>query len=84
MTARTLYPNAPLLDESGEVHPAWQQTFTLWGLFVTAGKQSGTTADRPTKGLWTGRFYWDTDLDKPIWVKTVSPVAWVDAAGTTV
>lgn len=48
-------------------------------------QQSGTTAQRPTKSLWIGRFYFDTDLTKPIWVKQVTPsVLWCDATGTTV
>lgn len=79
---RALYPNGPLLDAQGNLNPAWQQVFTLWGLFVTAGKQSGPSADRPTSGLWVGRFYLDETLGKPVWVKQVEPtVIWIDSAG---
>jgi hypothetical protein len=48
--------------------------------------QSGTTAQRPTKLLWTGRRYFDTSLGangKPIWVNKTA-TGWVDAAGNTV
>lgn len=49
---------------------------------VNAGVSSGTTANRPTSLLWAGRFYWDTDLGKPVFVKSISPTVWVDGAGT--
>lgn len=84
MTARTLYPNGPLLDEQGNLNPAWQQVFTLWGQFVTAEKQSGATADRPTSGLWIGRRFWDTTLQKPVYVASVNPAVWKDSAGVVV
>lgn len=47
-------------------------------------QQSGTTAQRPTTNLWIGRFYFDTTLNLPIWVKTVSTVVWIKADGTVV
>ena len=83
--SRTLQPNGKLLDDQGNVTPAFLQVWTLWGDFVTAGKQSGVTADRPTQGLWVGRTYFDTTLNKPVWVKTATgtPV-WVDATGAVV
>lgn len=60
---------------------AWfQQVFT--GVFALT--QSGTTAQRPTEGLWAGRMYFDTDLGangKPIWVNK-SGTGWVLADGT--
>jgi hypothetical protein len=47
---------------------------------------SGTTAQRPTDFLYEGRFYWDSDLDKPVFVKSYDPVTgttvWVDGVGT--
>lgn len=85
MTSRALYPIGPVQDKDGNLAPAWQQVFTLWGAFVTAGKQSGPTADRPTSGLWVGRTYFDTDLGVPVWVKAVSPtVVWANATGMAV
>lgn len=63
---------------------AWAQWFDQVFAVVFAAQQSGTTADRPTKGLWTGRTYYDTTLNKPVWIKQVRPaVVWVDATGTT-
>jgi hypothetical protein len=52
---------------------------------VNAGVGSGTTANRPTTFVWLGRSYWDEDLDKPVYVKSVGPpVVWVDGAGASV
>lgn len=45
---------------------------------------SGLTATRPTGGLYVGRQYFDTTLGKPVFIKSLSPAVWVDAAGTTV
>ena len=42
---------------------------------------SGTTAQRPTVGLKTSKFYFDTTLGKPIWW---NGSAWKDATGTTI
>ena len=39
---------------------------------------SGTTANRPSSGQWTGLQYYDTDIDKPVWW---SGTAWKDATG---
>lgn len=48
-------------------------------------QQYGTTADRPTKGLWPGRVYYDQTLGKPVWVDQVGPpIVWHDASGAVV
>lgn len=47
-------------------------------------KNVGATASRPTKAPYVGWQYFDTTLGKPIFVKTLSPVAWVDAVGVDV
>ena len=41
----------------------------------------GTTAQRPTVGLYVGFQFFDTTLKKPIWW---NGSAWVDATGATV
>jgi hypothetical protein len=65
----------------GNVSQAWAYWFnSLWQYSVTIG-QSGTTAQRPVKGLFIGRSYFDTDLGRPIWYQGVH---WVDAAGAVV
>lgn len=43
---------------------------------------TGTTAQRPTEGLYTGVMYLDTTLGKPIWY--LEGTGWIDATGSTV
>jgi len=42
---------------------------------------SGTTANRPNKGLSIGQTYFDTTLGIPIWYNGTN---WVNSSGTTV
>ena len=62
--------------DSGWFSQAFLMLFSL--------QQSGTTAQRPTTRLWIGRFYYDLTLNKPIWVNSLNPAVWKDAAGNTV
>lgn len=71
------------LDASGRPSRANR----LWTAFMDrvfavcfAMTQSGTTAQRPTEGLFNGRFYWDTTLGKPVWYDSAAE-EWVDATG---
>lgn len=69
------------LDEGGNlIAPSggWRNFFNSVFNICNALTLSGTTANRPTSGLWTGRTYFDTTLGKPIWYKTAG---WVDATG---
>ncbi len=84
-----MIPNIPLnssfIDESGTLTPASTVLMTLLRLAANAVTESGTTAQRPTVNLWIGRPFYDTTLNKPIWVNAVTPsVVWKDSAGTTV
>ena len=81
--------HAPVVDDKGMASLSWLQLFSRWHRVVTSLQQYGPTADRPTKGLWIGRQYFDTDLGAnggmPVWVAQVTPaVVWVDAAGNAV
>lgn len=73
--------NVAVTDKDGKTPRPWGQWFAWVHRFVTAGQQSGTTAERPVKGLWIGRSYFDTTLGKPVWVLSVNPAVWVNAAG---
>lgn len=81
--ALSLPDNSPIAGKEKAPIP-WLQWFTRINAFVNAGQQSGTTAQRPTTGVWIGRTYWDTDLGIPVYVASVAPIAWVDAAGNSV
>lgn len=63
------------------VSGGWRNFFNSVYNVCNALTMSGTTANRPTVGLWTGRMYFDTTLGKPIWYKTAG---WVDATGAAV
>lgn len=59
--------------------PQWQQWFSTAAMALMALTQSGTSAQRPTRGLWAGRMYFDTTLGLPIWYEGPG---WVKADGT--
>jgi hypothetical protein len=77
MAVRLTQPPASLGKTPEEL--AWLEQLAR---IVNASVSSGTTANRPTSFLFEGRFYWDTDLGKPVFVKSLSPTVWVDGAGT--
>lgn len=62
------------IDLTIESTPCFSQSFTI---------PYGETAVRPTEPK-VSECYFDTTLGKPIWCKSLSPIVWVDAAGTTV
>lgn len=68
--------NFPIDKSMPKVQIAW---FGAIGRLANALTGAGTTADRPTKGLYAGRPYFDTTLGKPIFY---TGTAWVLADGT--
>lgn len=75
-------PPTTAVDSNGDVVASeWRLFFVAVFNVCLAVTSSGTTAQRPTKLLWTGRPYFDTTLGKPIWYKTAG---WVDATGAAV
>lgn len=77
MSIRLTQPPASLGKTPEEL--AWLEQLAR---IVNATVSSGTTANRPTAFLYPGRRYWDEDLDKPVYVKSVAPPAvWVDGLG---
>ncbi len=74
--------SSPVQDSNGAMTAPWIQFFSI--LADVARPMSGTTAQRPTKGLYPGMAYFDQSLGdsgKPIWVNK-SGTGWVDATGT--
>jgi hypothetical protein len=63
------------------VNQEWRNFFGSVYNVCLAVTSSSTTANRPTKFLWTGRPHFDTTIGKPIWYKTAG---WVDATGAPV
>ena len=79
-------PNVPVdtIDARGvpvAVQSGWANFFSSSYNILSALTQSGTTANRPTKLLWSGRTYFDTTLGLPIWYKFTG---WVNASGNSV
>lgn len=81
-------PSGPFVDADGNLLTAWAVFLNRTHNNARTLQESGTTADRPTSLLWIGRFFFDTTLGKPIWVKSVpaKPAAavWCDATGASV
>ncbi len=73
----------PILVNGG-MNQAWLNWMNLAHGSVVSVRQSGTTANRPVDGLWIGRQFYDTTLNKPVYVSAVNPAVWRDAAGTIV
>lgn len=74
----------PFVDEQRYSSRTWMQWLSWVHRVVSACTQSGPTADRPTTVLWIGRQYYDTTLNKPVYVRAVKPTVWRDAAGSIV
>jgi hypothetical protein len=69
-------------DEIYRFNPQWAGWFSIAQNILQAVSSSGTTATRPTKGLYIGQMYYDTTLGLPVWVHAISPaIIWHNAAG---
>lgn len=66
----------------GLMTKAWAEWCTSVFYICFDQQASGTTAQRPTKCLYVGKYYFDTTIGKPIWLKTVATNSWVKADGT--
>ena len=66
------------------VSEGWRNFLNAVFTICDALTQSGTTAQRPTRYLWVGRMYFDTTIGLPIWVQSLGPTVWIDAAGNPV
>ena len=51
--------------------------------FTELPDNAGPTSARPATGLATGRMYFDTTLNKPIW-RNASNTGWTDYSGAAV
>ena len=73
-----------VVDEEQNITVKWLEFFSRIFTLSISLQASGATADRPTKGLWVGRCYFDTTLGHEIWLKSAGPDVWVDGVGTAV
>jgi hypothetical protein len=79
-------PTSAPTDENGVITPGWTAWLNWVHQLVSACRQSGVTANRPTSGLWIGRMYYDTTLGYPVWVHSITAgvVVWHNGAGAAV
>ena len=77
-----------LIDANKQIdtQPSWVEFLSdvYYGIKYT--QTSGTTAQRPTKDLFAGRFYFDASLGangRPIWIAKDGST-WIDSTGTPV
>ncbi|MES1989221.1 MAG: hypothetical protein V4440_14550 [Pseudomonadota bacterium] len=69
--------------ESEQIDANWLEFFSAVFIGIKYTQTSGTTAQRPTTGLFPGRFYFDISLGvrgKPIWIAKDGQT-WIDATG---
>lgn len=74
------------ISKNNVINEQWLEFFSEAYFGIKYTQTSGTTAQRPTKDLFPGRFYFDTSLGangKPIWISKTG-LAWVDATGAVV
>jgi len=78
-------PRPPMFDSSGQFTVQWAGWLSIVQMILMSTSSTGTTAQRPTTNQYTGMFFFDLTLGKPIWLKTpgATPV-WVDATGAAV
>ena len=69
------------INQGGVLSVGWTQFMSNVHRLLSGLVESGTTAQRPTKNLYTGRMFFDTTLGLPIWHDGTN---WIDAAGNTV
>lgn len=77
----------PMFDESGAYTPQWAVWMSSTNRTMQAIRMSGATADRPKSGFYIGQPFYDTTLNKPVWVSSITALkeaVWRDAAGTIV
>lgn len=82
-------PTTPIIvDEQGALSPIYQAFFSSIHDWLGPVGLSGTTAQRPVNTtqnrLYIGQMYFDTTLGLPVFVKSLNPTVWVNAAGAVV
>lgn len=79
-------PTSGTQDANGNLTTGWNSWFNWVHQLASAMRESGTTAQRPTKGLWIGRRYMDMTLGYPVYVYSITAgvVVWHNGAGAAV
>lgn len=72
------------VDQNGAFTVQFVSFFSKVKDYIIRNSQSGTTANRPTSNLDIGSRYYDTTLGYPVYVHSVKPIVWHNAAGVVV
>jgi hypothetical protein len=68
-------------EDGGMPNGSWIEFFSEVFRSIRALQTSGTTANRPVQGLYIGRPYFDTTINRPIWYTGTN---WIRADGVVV
>jgi hypothetical protein len=74
-------PQGVMVDKDGAPLPPLYRWITLAGNVLLAITSSGATASRPTKFLWVGRNYWNTDTTVMEWWSGSAWITWGGGGG---
>jgi hypothetical protein len=82
-------PTTPIIvDETRSLTPLYQAFFSSIHDWLGPVGLSGTTAQRPVNTpqnrLYVGQMYFDASLGVPVFVRSLNPTVWVNAAGAVV
>lgn len=79
-------PTSAPTDANNNLTTGWTAWLNWVHELVASARQSGTTAQRPTSGLWIGRRYMDMTLGYPVYVYSIAAgvVVWHNGAGGSV
>lgn len=84
------FPSAvgAFVDKVGRLVSEWRSYLESVNYWLRPIGSNGTTTNRPVDTsqipLYIGQTYFDTTLNKPIWVKSKNPTVWIDATGAVV
>jgi len=84
LSVREAPAQKPIAGQEKALLP-WIDWFSHVAQILAALTLSGPTELRPIALLWEGRQYWDSTLQKPVYLSSAGdPNVWKDAAGNVV
>ena len=77
---------APIRDSLSDkkLSVAWTRWFSSVDNYMRSVAGSGTTSNRPTKELFVGMDYFDSELGVKITIKSLNPTVWVNSSGENI
>ena len=72
------------ISSNGRIDGNWYTFFNNIRNYINWNSQSGITALRPVEHVYIGLQYYDTTLNKPVYVSSINPIVWRDSQGVIV